>query len=671
MDDESVPIFLKPGVNLMNKLNFVWKFSFVSIFLLFPLFVLGIALVNEVQRSIHTIEQEQAGLDVLVSTYPVFFAASSYRDYAIVQRIDLSEGVAKEIKQRQEKVSHHLERLKQAIEEKPYLNIGTHLQNLEASWQALNSNTPGGQGGPNIQYQYYNTFVDAVDLFIRTVAYESQLVHDPDLSTFFLINLILRELPDVSESMGSARAYGNYALHLPSLDYETYKTLDKIYDSLLKNVDAHNRSLALVLSQGLSMETTLKEAVKATQENLNGSADYFYQELIETDFINITWADYDLRLKGTFEELEQLVSLILPIINRKLEERLYWNNVKLWGSIISASILLLITAYLFAAVFYSISKLIREFTTKAKLVAAGDWSVGLNHDTDDEFTGLYMAFNEMVSQLKENQQQLLDAEKMASMGSMITGMAHEMNTPIGIAQTSSNLISEDINRYLTKYHDGSITRDDFENMMKGSIEGLQLIERNLQRCTTLIDTLKQLNIYQSASKVHEIDIYQLLEATIQNLELAKRYPDVNVILNCDKDCRWIADPDLISLVMKSILSNALNHGLNNNDDTLTICAVNEGEKLSLSVQDQGTGVEKEHIDKIINPFYTTKRHAGHVGLGLHIAYVVTTQTLNGSFKVDSEFGEGTKITLELFKEKPASTSAEVPHIAESQIIQGE
>jgi len=650
MDDESVPTLLKPGVQFMNRLNFVWKFSFVSVFLLLPLLVLGFALVYEVQRSINTTRHEQTGLRLLDSTFPLFFSASAYRDFVIIQRIDFSEKVLTEIGQRKHDTELALERLERAIETAGSSHIQKQFEQLRSTWVELNENSPGMQGGPNIQYQYFNDFVDEIELFTRVVAYESKLVHDPDLTTFFLINLILRELPDVADEMGRARAYGAYALHLPTLDYETYKSLDKIYDDLLKNVSAYSNSLEFIFSNGLDEETGLHSVVRSTKENLRISAEYFYEKFIEADFIEITWPEYDQQLSSSFNALDQLVGTIQPYLQTRLEERLYWDRVKLWGLLGAASILLLITAYLYAAVFYSISRLIRQFTAKAKKVASGDWSVELSHDTDDEFTGLYSAFNAMVKQLRENQKQLLDAEKMASMGSMIAGMAHEMNTPIGIAQTSSSLISEDVNRYLKKYHDGSITREDFENMMKGSIEGLQLIERNLQRCTSLINTLKQLNIYQSVNKVHKIDIHALLERTVANLELDKRYPDVQLKLECPSDCQWEADPDLITLVLKSVLSNALDHGLKHDNDVLTICAKNESNKLMIQVQDQGHGIERENLEKIINPFFTTKRHAGHVGLGLHIAYIVTSQTLNGTLRIDSEPDQGTTVTMEFTKE---------------------
>ncbi len=653
MDDESVPTLLKPGVQLMNKLNFAWKFSFVSVFLLLPLFVLGFALVHEVQRSINTTIHEQKGLQILEDTFPLFFQASAYRDFVIIQRIDFSQTVLDEIEQRKVTTTKTLNDLKKTMTVSTSPHIQKQFEQLSTSWIELNENSPGMQGGPNIQYQYFNDFVDEVELFTRVIAYESKLVHDPDLTTFFLINLILRELPDVADELGRARAYGAYALHLPTLDYETYKTLDKIYDDLLKNVSAYNNSLEFVFSNGLDEEIGLHNIVNTTKDNLRISADYFYEKFIEADFIEITWPEYDTQLSSSFNTLEALVKAILPYLQQRLTERLYWDQVKLWGLLGASTVLLLITAYLYAAVFYSISRLIRQFTAKAKKVASGDWSVELSHDTDDEFTGLYSAFNAMVKQLRENQKQLLDAEKMASMGSMIAGMAHEMNTPIGIAQTSSSLISEDVNRYLKKYNNGSITREDFENMMKASIEGLQLIERNLQRCTSLINTLKQLNIYQSVNKVHTIDIHNLLERTVDNLELDKRYPDVKLILDCPADCRWEADPDLITLVLKSILSNALDHGLKHQEDVLTIRAKNQQDKLIIQVQDRGHGIDQENLEKLINPFFTTKRHAGHVGLGLHIAYVVTSQTLNGTLKVDSEPDQGTTVTLEFTKDSAA------------------
>lgn len=634
----------------MNKLPFVKKFILVSVFFSLPIFVLSTALFIEVNHNLSVSKEELRGIEVIQTTYELLYLSHYYRDFRMIQRVKSQSNISKEITETEKNIDNSIQQLKLS----PYITsrstMSDQINKLDSSWNTMKFSSAGAAGGPNIQYQFYEVFVKEVERLLKSIAYNSKLVHDPDLETFLLINLLINTLPDTLDKLGYARGYGTYALSLNAIDYETFKTFDKIYDDLQSNHRLLTQSLAFTLNENQvsDLDSNFNTLISSSSE----ASKYFYTHLIEKDFITEKWTNYFKIITNHLNDFRQSSENLIPIIHHNISNRIEREWFKLLGITIGTLILTLIIFYLFSGMYVSIALVSKSFINKAKQVASGDLSVHLDIRSNDELSQLYIAFNDMVKQLKENQEHILQAEKMASLGSMIAGVAHEMNTPLGIGTTAVSKLKEDLNRVDTIYKDGMIKRADLEDYLRCGHEGLSLIEANMQRCAKLINSFKQLSFAQTQTEQESIDIIPIIKNVISPTGILNISPSIDIELNAEEEIMVNVDPDLLSLILVNIISNILQHAFPNHTGRIIISAEKINGKLYLDIADNGIGISDEDLEQIFEPFYTTRRHHGYVGLGLHIVYVILTQALHGTIKVESSPNNGAHFKIELDEFNP-------------------
>lgn len=641
MDDKSTPKVFLPAVYLMNRMRFVWKFVLISVLFTLPIGVLSIALIREIESNIYTAETEQRGLHVMAQAYELLYLAADYRDFAIIQRINLSADILQRIEQKRTALEASLTRFEKNL----HPEYGTHqhaqFRKVLDTWINLNQTTPGGQDGPNIQFQFYDQLVNDIEILVTVVTYDSKLVHDPHLKTFFLINILLKDLPHMLHEIGKARAYGVYALNLSAIDFETFKTLDKIYDDLINSRKIFAESIYFAISEQRNEEPELSKKAEHLLHEIDATNLYFYQKFIESDFIQKDWNTYYQRITDSNNLVYDFAQNIIPIIEKQLEKRIQGEKNKLYILMSCVIILFMLISYLYAGMYFSLTRVIRSFTRNAQRVAKGDLSVIIKTQHADELNRLFSAFNEMVQQLRENQNQLIQAEKMSSLGSMIAGIAHEMNTPLGVAMTASSHLSDTVHDYIARYKNGAMTRNDFEDLMTQAIEGQTLINTNLSRCSKLINTFKQLNVYQAKTNKKRILLHEFLE-TLHNLLNAQ---DIQLLVRCPDNMMVDVDTDYLSLIFVNLLQNAVQHAFRDKTGHIHIHAHMENTQVHIVFEDDGAGIDEEELPRIFEPFYTHFRHEGHIGLGLHIVYVVITQALKGELTCTSKKGQGTRFDI--------------------------
>jgi len=642
--------FIKHAIRIMNKLPFVRKFILVSICFALPLIILGTALFLEINKKVSISEEELEGLNAIEGVYDLLFLSHQYRDIRMVQRASSNADIVKEV----ERVTNQMDDTIVAISQTPYLlshsDLKEQTNKLRTDWNKMKFSSAGAAGGPNIQFQFYNGIVKDVELLLKNIAYTSKLIHDPALSTFLLVDLIINKVPNTLNHLGFTRGYGSYALSIKAIDYQTFKTFDKIYDDLLVSQKVLSQNLQFILKEDSSQ--SLSHVFQDISNQAEQASNYFYKNLIEKDFITEEWDNYFKVISQSFTGIETDTKEIIPIIQNKIQQRIRVEMLKLWGIGLGTLVLTLVIFYLYAGMYISIALVSKNFIQKAEQVAAGDLSVHLNVRSNDELSQLYIAFNEMVKQLKENQEQILQAEKMASLGSMIAGVAHELNTPLGIGRTAVSKLKEDLDKMDAYYQDGIIKRSDLEEYLKYGQEGLSLIEANMQRCAKLINSFKQLSVAQTHVSQETIDIIPIIKNVISPTGILNISPSVSIRLDADEEVMVNVDPDLLSLILVNVISNILQHAFPQETGNIFITVEKANGKLYLDIADDGIGISDEHIEQIFEPFYTTRRHQGYVGLGLHIVYVILTQALHGSIRVESSPNNGAHFKIELAEFNP-------------------
>lgn len=255
-----------------------------------------------------------------------------------------------------------------------------------------------------------------------------------------------------------------------------------------------------------------------------------------------------------------------------------------------------------------------------------------------------------LSELKSMQGKLIEAEKMASLGNLVAGIAHEVNTPIGIAVTANSSATDKLVELEKLLEQQKLSKQALEEGMLHLTECLNISHVNLQRAAKLINDFKQTAVDQSSLELLEINLKSYLEKSIHSLLPITRKNNVTVSISCEDEIELVTVPGALSQIILNLINNSCVHGFQSRQDNRIEIKLARSEDLHsciLIYQDNGVGMSKEVQTRIFEPFYTTKRGNGGSGLGMSIVYNLATQALQGTISLTSEPGKGTKVVLTL------------------------
>ncbi|MEW6990300.1 sensor histidine kinase [Colwelliaceae bacterium 6441] len=246
-----------------------------------------------------------------------------------------------------------------------------------------------------------------------------------------------------------------------------------------------------------------------------------------------------------------------------------------------------------------------------------------------------------LEKLHQFQGQLVESEKMASLGDMVAGVAHEVNTPIGLGVTASTLLSDRLNEIKTSFDDKTLKSSQLKRFLNEGQENVGIIYRNLKRAAELISSFKKVAVDQSSEDFREFNFDEFLQELLVTLGPQIKDTPYQINLNCPKDLIIVSKPGPINQIMFNLILNSIIHGFDHREHgEIDITVMKLGEQLNIIYQDDGVGIAPSIKDKIFEPFTTTKRGEGGSGLGLHLVYNLVTQALGGSIRLDSEPEKG-------------------------------
>lgn len=253
-----------------------------------------------------------------------------------------------------------------------------------------------------------------------------------------------------------------------------------------------------------------------------------------------------------------------------------------------------------------------------------------------------------LNKLQQAQSQLVQAEKMAALGGLVAGVAHEINTPVGIAYTASTHLEKETLKVLASYHDGGMKRRDLEEYLSTCQESTKLLQSNLNRAGELIRSFKQVASDQSGEVKRKFHLREYLGEVVLSLGPILKKTKHTIAIECDKAIELDSYPGAFSQILTNLITNSVNHAFNDEDSgNISIVISLEGNTLLFHYIDDGNGITAEDIKHIFDPFFTTNREKGGSGLGLHIIFNVITQKLNGTIACHSEPGQGTTFTIKI------------------------
>ena len=267
-------------------------------------------------------------------------------------------------------------------------------------------------------------------------------------------------------------------------------------------------------------------------------------------------------------------------------------------------------------------------------------------DRTQELSLANSKISKSLSKLRSMQHQLVQADRMASLGSLVAGVAHEINTPVGTMMTALSKLNEQYIYIEQRFSDQKATKKDLDSFLLQVRTASNIALENVHKTAKLVDSFKQVAVDLRLEDLHVFSLKQLILSTIQ--ELQSQYPQLNfnVEVHCNKTISLNSYPEILSKVFGALLLNSVIHGYRDSLSGTAFINVNQTEQgLNIDYADNGVGLSEEGKEKFFEPFYTTIRGEGGSGLGGHIIYNLITQTLQGDVEIDKNHTQGFKISI--------------------------
>lgn len=263
-----------------------------------------------------------------------------------------------------------------------------------------------------------------------------------------------------------------------------------------------------------------------------------------------------------------------------------------------------------------------------------------------------------VEQLRRAQVELVRSERLASLGSLVAGVAHELNTPLGSALLVATTLGDGIEELRRKLDSGELKRSTLDTFLEQQAEAQALIVRNARRAAELIGRFKQVAVDQTSEQRRRFDLAEVVDEIIGTLQPRLRKTPHQVVVDIAPGLTMDSYPGPLGQVVTNLVLNALLHGLGERPGEVRVVAGrHDDEHVALSVSDDGVGIPTQHLPRIFDPFFTTKLGEGGSGLGLHIVYSLVQRSLGGRIDVDSRPGHGARFTILMPFSAPKSSDA--------------
>lgn len=309
--------------------------------------------------------------------------------------------------------------------------------------------------------------------------------------------------------------------------------------------------------------------------------------------------------------------------------------------VVSVVAFILITAFLFLV--YEQGKEVRAYLRDLEVV---------NSSLEQKVHDRTIEISQALDRLQSAQKQLIESEKLASLGGLVAGVAHEINTPLGIAVTSSSLLSEHVQGLRQHYQDKTLTQSAFERFFEQTKEAFDILNDSLHRSANLVTSFKQLATDQSSDQIYTFNVYESVANIAKSLTHVTKTKKVVVNIDCDEKLSICSNPGALSQVMTNLIMNACIHAFDQADEQnrIDVNVVDGAGVLHVTVTDNGKGMTEEVLSKVFEPFFTTRRGSGGSGLGMCLVYNMVTQKLKGNIAVTSELGKGSQFSFTIAKD---------------------
>jgi len=276
----------------------------------------------------------------------------------------------------------------------------------------------------------------------------------------------------------------------------------------------------------------------------------------------------------------------------------------------------------------------------------------LNHTLEEKVRLRTAELAQTLDQLKTTQQQIFEKEKQAALGRLVSGVAHEVNTPLGSAVLASSALSDQLAELQKMFQANSLTRAQLQNGFTQLRQLTQVLNHNLERTADLIDSFKQVAMQQYADEKHPFVLAEWFDTLKKALQPQLMSANVTLIVSPEIPKNLLVDTyqARLTIIFSHIINNCCSHAFEDSFNGIRevhISIVTQNSDLRISIADTGIGMAEQVRQQACDPFFTTKRSQGAVGLGLCIVNNLVVSGLQGELELASETGTGTRLCIVL------------------------
>ncbi|USD42341.1 sodium:proline symporter [Vibrio sp. SCSIO 43135] len=251
-----------------------------------------------------------------------------------------------------------------------------------------------------------------------------------------------------------------------------------------------------------------------------------------------------------------------------------------------------------------------------------------------------------MCKLQQTQSQLVEKEKQASLGGLVAGVAHEINTPIGICVTASSNLQEEVKALKKAYSSEQLSEQDLLDFLELCDESALIIHKNNERASELISSFKRIAVDQSSDELRQFELKHYLEEIMLSLRPQLKKVPHTITVDCPQEVHCSSYAGTLSQIFTNLIMNSIIHAFHpEQKGNINIRIENRTNEVEIQFQDDGKGLEEGDAKRLFDPFFTTKRNQGGSGLGTHLIHTLITRKMRGNIEIKTAPGEGLSYTI--------------------------
>lgn len=258
------------------------------------------------------------------------------------------------------------------------------------------------------------------------------------------------------------------------------------------------------------------------------------------------------------------------------------------------------------------------------------------------------ALEEALQSLHASQENLASSEAKATISTLVASVSHELSTPIGNSLMASSALGDQAREFQALVASGGLKRSDLTQFLSQVEQGTQLLQVNLVRTSDLLKSFQQVASDQASEQRRHFDLANVVAEIIHSLTPSLKRQPHRIVVQIPPHIAMDSQPGPLGQVIINLINNAYLHAFEGRTDgVLTLAAAQNGEVVELTVSDNGCGMTQEHVDRLFQPFFSTKIGRGGTGLGMAIVNNLVTKNLAGTISVVSAVGQGTRYDIRI------------------------